>query len=110
MSVACCFGLESAHTYRECHILVDAVLQQAQYCLLGVSPRYDIYLGLESLAPKLPDDVCAAEQRCGREYDDQFGIALATRRLQQLNVVAEYDILVGVADYGGNQLGRKALL
>jgi hypothetical protein len=42
--------------------LVDAVLQQTQYGLLGVSPRYDVYLGLETIAPKLLDDVSAAEQ------------------------------------------------
>ena len=34
---------QTAHTYREGHILIHATLQQAQHNLLGLLPRDDVY-------------------------------------------------------------------
>jgi hypothetical protein len=42
--------------------LVDATFKQAQYGLLGVSPRDNINLGPMAIASQLIDDVTATEQ------------------------------------------------
>ena len=106
----CYLVLQSAHTYREGHILRHAALQQAHHYLLGLLPRYYIYVWQSGMRwPNLLDEVRPVDKRRGVEDYDQRRPLFLARGNGLLDGCAAYRLREVVADNLGNQSRQVSL-
>lgn len=98
LSLRDALSAQSAHTYRECHILVHAALQQAQYNLLGLLPRYNIYRWVAVIAYAYAlDKFRAIDKGFYGEHNHQIGLLLRAGCYGLLGRGATYNICRAVA-------------